>query len=47
MSNDTRKLIGVISDTHGLVRPQTLDALAGVGLILHARISETRKCSTR
>ena len=36
MSNDTRKLIGVISDTHGLVRPQALDALAGVDLILHA-----------
>jgi predicted phosphodiesterase len=36
VSNDTRKLIGVISDTHGLVRPQALDALAGVDLILHA-----------
>lgn len=36
MSNDTRKLLGVISDTHGLVRPQALDALAGVDLILHA-----------
>ena len=36
MSNDTRKLLGVISDTHGLVRPQTVDALAGVDLILHA-----------
>jgi putative phosphoesterase len=30
------KLIGVISDTHGLVRPQALEALAGVDLILHA-----------
>jgi uncharacterized protein len=30
------KLIGVISDTHGLVRPQALDALAGVEMILHA-----------
>lgn len=28
--------MGVISDTHGLVRPQALDALRGVGLILHA-----------
>jgi hypothetical protein len=28
--------VGVISDTHGLVRPQALDALRGVGLILHA-----------
>jgi uncharacterized protein len=36
VSNDTRKLLGVISDTHGLVRPQALDALAGVDLILHA-----------
>jgi len=30
------KLIGVISDTHGLVRPQALQALADVDLILHA-----------
>jgi uncharacterized protein len=29
-------LIGLISDTHGLVRPQVFDALAGVELILHA-----------
>ena len=29
-------LIGVISDTHGLVRPEALDALRGVNLILHA-----------
>ncbi|MEM7411168.1 MAG: metallophosphoesterase family protein [Myxococcota bacterium] len=28
--------IGVISDTHGLVRPEALDALAGVERILHA-----------
>ena len=28
--------IGVISDTHGLLRPQALDALAGSDLILHA-----------
>ncbi len=28
--------IGVISDTHGLLRPQALDALAGSELILHA-----------
>lgn len=28
--------IGVVSDTHGLVRPEALDALAGVSLILHA-----------
>ncbi len=28
--------IGVISDTHGLVRPSALDALAGARCILHA-----------
>jgi putative phosphoesterase len=28
--------IGVISDTHGLLRPQARDALAGVSHILHA-----------
>jgi putative phosphoesterase len=28
--------IGVISDTHGLVRPEALDALRGVDRILHA-----------
>jgi len=28
--------IGVISDTHGLLRPQALDALRGVDHILHA-----------
>lgn len=30
------RLIGVISDTHGLVRPQAVDALRGVEMILHA-----------
>lgn len=29
-------VIGLISDTHGLVRPQVADVFAGVGLILHA-----------
>ncbi len=29
-------LIGVISDTHGLVRPEAVAALAGSDLILHA-----------
>jgi uncharacterized protein len=29
-------LIGLISDTHGLVRPRVHDVLAGVELILHA-----------
>ena len=28
--------VGVVSDTHGLVRPQALAALAGCELILHA-----------
>lgn len=28
--------IGVISDTHGLLRPEALDALGGVDCILHA-----------
>ena len=30
------RLIGVISDTHGLLRPEAVDALRGVELILHA-----------
>ena len=29
-------LIGVISDTHGLLRPEAVKALAGVELIIHA-----------
>lgn len=29
-------LVGLISDTHGLLRPDVFDALAGVELILHA-----------
>lgn len=32
----SRHLIGLISDTHGLLRPEVHDALAGVELILHA-----------
>lgn len=32
----TTSLIGVISDTHGLLRPEALQALAGCSLILHA-----------
>ncbi|MBN2337966.1 MAG: metallophosphoesterase family protein [Acidobacteria bacterium] len=31
-----RLRIGVISDTHGLLRPEALEALAGVAHILHA-----------
>lgn len=30
------RLIGVVSDTHGLVRPEMIDALRGVEMILHA-----------
>ena len=33
---NNRNLIGVISDTHGLVRPEAKGALQGVDLILHA-----------
>jgi len=29
-------VVGLLSDTHGLLRPETLDALAGVDLLLHA-----------
>lgn len=29
-------LVGVISDTHGLLRPEAVAALAGVALIVHA-----------
>jgi len=29
-------LVGVISDTHGLLRPQALEALAGAQLVVHA-----------
>jgi len=32
----TGPLVGVISDTHGLLRPQALDALRGCDLIIHA-----------
>ena len=31
-----RVLLGLISDTHGLVRPEVFGALEGVALILHA-----------
>jgi hypothetical protein len=33
---DSRFEIGVVSDTHGLLRPEALAALRGVSLILHA-----------
>jgi putative phosphoesterase len=30
------QIVGVISDTHGLIRPEALKALEGVSLIIHA-----------
>lgn len=36
MSDGRTHVIGLISDTHGLVRPDVYTALAGVELILHA-----------
>jgi uncharacterized protein len=30
------KIVAVISDTHGLIRPEALQALAGADLIIHA-----------
>ena len=33
---EREQLIGLISDTHGLVRPEVFSALEGVELILHA-----------
>ena len=33
---DARTLVGVIADTHGLLRPEALAALAGCDRILHA-----------
>lgn len=35
-SGDFTGFVGVISDTHGLVRPSALEALSGARLILHA-----------
>ena len=36
MSSGTRTTVGVISDTHGLLRPQALAALDGCAHIIHA-----------
>jgi putative phosphoesterase len=36
MANKKIKVIGLISDTHGLIRPQALEALRKVDLIIHA-----------
>ena len=35
-SKSDLKLVGLISDTHGLVRPQAMAALHGVDLIIHS-----------
>jgi putative phosphoesterase len=34
--NSAAHIVGLISDTHGLVRPEVFTALAGVEVILHA-----------
>ena len=36
MSESEEHVIGVIADTHGLLRPEAIEALQGVSLILHA-----------
>jgi uncharacterized protein len=36
MTTDTSTQIGIIADTHGLMRPQAIAALEGSNLILHA-----------
>jgi len=36
LPSQDKYLIGIISDTHGLMRPEALKALAGADLILHA-----------
>jgi putative phosphoesterase len=36
MPEEPRHIIGVISDTHGLLRPEALEALAGSEMIIHA-----------
>lgn len=36
MQNFDAQIVGLISDTHGLIRPGVHEALSGVGLILHA-----------
>jgi putative phosphoesterase len=36
LKKETGKIVGVISDTHSLLRPEALAALQGVDLILHA-----------
>src|SRR6187431_2913185 len=33
---DRETIVGLISDTHGLLRPQAIDALRGSDIIIHA-----------
>lgn len=35
-TGNKKQIVGLISDTHGLIRPEALDALEGVDLIVHA-----------
>jgi uncharacterized protein len=36
MTSKAERLVGVISDTHGLLRPQAVEALRGSDVIIHA-----------
>ena len=36
MGSSARVVVGVISDTHGLLRPEALAALQGSNYIIHA-----------
>lgn len=36
LGKKTTRIIGIISDTHGLVRPEALRALKGADLLIHA-----------
>jgi len=36
MARGKKQILGVISDTHGLLRPEVLQVFTGVNLILHA-----------
>lgn len=36
VADDAAHVVGVISDTHGLVRPEAVAGLAGVEMIIHA-----------
>ena len=40
-------IVGVISDTHGLLRPEAVAALRGVDRIIHAATSARPRCWTR